>query len=106
MHSAAEALIDGRWTLVDATHDPPLAAAGLAVAVWDGITDTVPAYEPRGPLWRPGDGPEPVPNAGGDETADVDCGDRYEKAFNRWLREVRGRAATNAQRHGYGTAEI
>lgn len=101
-HSAAEALIDGRWTLVDATHDPPLAAAGLAVAVWDGVTDTVPAYEPRGPLWRPGDGPEPVPNAGSGATADAEGGGRYQKAFNRWLREVRAGAATNALRSGDG----
>ncbi|MBB5781737.1 transglutaminase domain-containing protein [Nonomuraea jabiensis] len=102
VHSAAEALIDGRWTLVDATHDPPLAAAGLAVAVWDGITDTVPAYEPRGPLWRPGDGPAPVPNADLDETVDADGGGRCQKAFNRWLREVRAGAATNAPWHGAG----
>ncbi|MEV0623687.1 transglutaminase family protein [Nonomuraea sp. NPDC050404] len=100
VHSAVEVLIEGRWTLVDATHDPPLAAAGLTVAEWDGITDTIPAYEPRGPLWRPGDGPEPVPNAGVDENAVVDRGNRYQKAFNRWLREVRGEAATNAPRHG------
>ncbi|GAA3654690.1 hypothetical protein GCM10022224_017130 [Nonomuraea antimicrobica] len=97
VHSAAEALIDGRWTLVDATHDPPLAAAGLAVAEWDGITDTVPAYEPRGPLWRPGDGPEPVPNAGVPESR-VDGGRSYQAAFNRWLRDIRA-AASNTSRH-------
>ncbi|MGP3912993.1 transglutaminase domain-containing protein [Nonomuraea sp. 10N515B] len=101
VHSAAEVLINGRWTLVDATHDPPLAAAGLAVAEWDGIADTVPAYVPCGPLWRPGDGPEPVPNA--DTTAtDVDSGDRYQKAYNRWLSEVRAEAATTAPRYGDG----
>nr|SBO94262.1 hypothetical protein BN4615_P3778 [Nonomuraea gerenzanensis] len=97
-------LIEDRWTLVDATHDPPLTAAGLAVAEWDGITDAVPAYEPRGPLWRPRDGPEPVPNAGIDETADVDSGDRYQTAFNRWLRQVRAGAATNAR--GTGAADV
>ncbi|MFI7708470.1 transglutaminase domain-containing protein [Nonomuraea sp. NPDC049480] len=43
VHTAVEVLIDGRWTLVNATHDPPLAAAGLAVAEWDGIADTVQA---------------------------------------------------------------
>ncbi|MFC5828770.1 transglutaminase domain-containing protein [Nonomuraea insulae] len=100
VHSAAEVLIDGRWTLVDATHDPPLAAAGLAVADWDGITDTIPAYEPRGPLWRPGGGPEPVPNADVNATYDADSGDCYQKAFNRWLREARAGAATNAPRPG------
>ncbi|MFC4016208.1 transglutaminase domain-containing protein [Nonomuraea purpurea] len=102
VHSAAEALIDGRWTLVDATHDPPLAAAGLAVAEWDGITDTVPAYEPRGPLWRQGDGPEPVPNVDVNETVGVDSGDSYQKAFNWWLREVRAGAVTNAPWCGGG----
>ncbi|UBU16439.1 transglutaminase domain-containing protein [Nonomuraea gerenzanensis] len=104
VHSAVEVLIEDRWTLVDATHDPPLTAAGLAVAEWDGITDAVPAYEPRGPLWRPRDGPEPVPNAGIDETADVDSGDRYQTAFNRWLRQVRAGAATNAR--GTGAADV
>jgi transglutaminase-like putative cysteine protease len=102
VHSAAEVLIDGRWTLVDATHDPLLAAAGLTVAEWNGITDTVPAYEPRGPLWRPGDGPEPVPNADLPEAHGVDSGDGYQEAFNRWLREVRADATTNAPGLGSG----
>ncbi|MFI6732471.1 transglutaminase domain-containing protein [Nonomuraea sp. NPDC050451] len=87
VHSACEVRIGGRWTLVDATHDPALAAAGLTVAEWDGLSDTVPAYEPRGPLWRPGDGPEPVPNNGVAVAADL--GERYRQAFNRWLRHVR-----------------
>ncbi|TDC08061.1 hypothetical protein E1267_11340 [Nonomuraea longispora] len=104
VHSAVEVLIEGRWTLVDATHDPPLAAAGLTVAEWDGITDTVLAYEPRGPLWRPGDGPEPVPNADVREPVDVDSGGRYQKAFNEWLRGVRAGAATNAR--GTGAADV
>ncbi|MEV4571524.1 transglutaminase domain-containing protein [Nonomuraea sp. NPDC049419] len=30
VHAAAKVLVDGRWVLVDATHDPPLAAAGVA----------------------------------------------------------------------------
>ncbi|TMR22480.1 hypothetical protein ETD86_11585 [Nonomuraea turkmeniaca] len=88
VHTAAEVLIECRWRLVDATHDPGLASAGLVVAEWDGRTDTVPAYEPKGPLWRPGDGPEPRPNADVDELDDAG-GDGYQKAFNRWLRAVR-----------------
>ncbi|MEV0615658.1 transglutaminase family protein [Nonomuraea sp. NPDC050404] len=104
VHSAAEVLIDGRWALVDATHDPPLAAAGLAVGVWDGSTDTVPAYEPRGPLWRAGDGPEPMPNADVSERTDADSDNRYQTAFNRWLHEIRTGAATNAR--GTGAADV
>ncbi|MEW1551497.1 hypothetical protein [Streptomyces tsukubensis] len=87
VHSAAEVELGGRWVLVDATHDPGLGAAGLAVAEWDGETGTVPAYPPAGPVWRPGDGPEPIPNPG---SAGPDpAGPRYRAAFNRWLREAR-----------------
>ncbi|MFF8960844.1 transglutaminase domain-containing protein [Streptomyces sp. NPDC014894] len=89
VHSAAEVLIDGRWTLVDACHDPALAAAGLTVAWWDGsAVGTAAAYSPLGPLWRPGGGPEPVPNGG--VTVPDPAGPRYRAAFNAWLREVRG----------------
>ncbi|WP_170223021.1 transglutaminase domain-containing protein [Nonomuraea turkmeniaca] len=92
VHTASEVLIEGKWRLVDATHDPALAAAGLVVAEWDGLTDTVPAYEPQGPLWRPGDGPEPRPNADVDEADDAGGG-AYQEAFNRWLRAVRAEDA-------------
>lgn len=87
VHTACEILLGGRWTPVDATHDPALAAAGLTVADWDGLTDSVPAYEPAGPLWRPGDGPEPVPNGGA--VPSVSAGRAYQRAFNQWLRQVR-----------------
>ncbi|MEW1551863.1 hypothetical protein [Streptomyces tsukubensis] len=90
VHSAAEVLIDGRWTLVDATHDPGLARAGLTVADWDGTAvDTALAYPAAGPLWRPGAGPEPVPNQG--VTAPDPAGPNYRRAFNAWLREARSR---------------
>lgn len=37
VHTATtEAFLQGRWLLVDAAHDPPLAALGFAVAHWDG----------------------------------------------------------------------
>ncbi|MFI1890478.1 transglutaminase domain-containing protein [Streptomyces jumonjinensis] len=88
VHTAAEAELSGRWVLVDATHDPALGAAGLTVAEWDGISDTAPAYPPAGPLWRPGDGPEPVPNRG--SVGPDPAGAVYRAAFNRWLREARG----------------
>ncbi|MFD7924006.1 transglutaminase domain-containing protein [Streptomyces sp. NPDC059740] len=95
VHSATEVLIGGRWVLVDATHDPALAPAGLTVAAWDGVGDTVPAYPPLGPVWRPGAGPEPVPNAGRPAASDL-AGRRYQVAFNRWLWAVRasGRASS------------
>ncbi|MGI5292843.1 hypothetical protein ACQEVF_57365 [Nonomuraea polychroma] len=89
IHSAVEVLIEGQWTLVDATHDPALAAAGLVVAEWDGITDTPPAYRPRGPVWRPGDGPEPTLGVCWEDALDAEAGDRYQRAFNQWLRDVR-----------------
>ncbi|NJP98642.1 hypothetical protein HCN51_56070 [Nonomuraea sp. FMUSA5-5] len=84
-HTAAEVLLEGQWRPVDATHDPGLAAAGLVSARWDGLTDT--AHEPKGPLWRPGDGPEPQPTAGVDEPDDA--GGDLQGAFGRWLRAVR-----------------
>lgn len=87
VHTAVEILLDGRWVLMDATHDPPLAVAGLTVADWDGATDTVPAYPPIGPLWRPGDGQEPAPNGGA--VADEGAGRAYRRAFNRWLAGAR-----------------
>ncbi|WP_329492611.1 transglutaminase domain-containing protein (plasmid) [Kitasatospora sp. NBC_01246] len=84
VHTATEVRIGDRWVLVDATYDPPLARAGFTVATWDGHHDTLPAHPPAGPLWRPGDGPEPVslhPGPGGP---------RYREAFNTWLHSVRG----------------
>jgi transglutaminase-like putative cysteine protease len=95
VHSAAEILIDGRWVLVDATHDPALAPAGLTVAVWDGVGETAPAYPPIGPVWRPGSGPEPMPNVGRPAASDV-AGRRYQVAFNQWLRDVRASGTASA----------
>lgn len=62
------------------------------IAVWDGVGDTVPAYPPLGPVWRPGAGPEPVPNAGRPAAFDL-AGRRYQVAFNRWLWAVRAPGA-------------
>ncbi|MFJ4342613.1 transglutaminase domain-containing protein [Streptomyces sp. NPDC088915] len=91
VHTAVEAQVDGRWVLVDATHDPALGAIGLTVAEWDGHTATTPAYEPVGPLWRPGDPiPEPVPNRNSTRPFDPAAGRVYRAAFNRWLRDARG----------------
>lgn len=45
LHRAVQVLLEGCWRLVDATHDVCLGPE-LAVADWDGINATLPAYEP------------------------------------------------------------
>jgi len=46
-HLANAAFLDRRWVLVDATWDPPLAAAGYPVnESWDGISHTLNAVKP------------------------------------------------------------
>lgn len=58
-HLACRAFIGERWILVDATWDPPLAAAGFPVNTeWDGHSDTLPAVVPT--LVVPPDGDESV----------------------------------------------
>jgi len=58
-HLACRAFIHERWILVDATWDPPLAAAGFPVNLeWEGISDTHPAIVPT--LVVPPDGDESV----------------------------------------------
>jgi hypothetical protein len=39
-----------------------------------------------------------MPNAAVDDPYDVDSGDGYQKAFNRWFREIRAGAETSALR--------
>lgn len=53
LHRAIEVCLDRSWSLVDATHDPPL-SSHLPVAKWDGRGPTEPAYEPVGPIMRVG----------------------------------------------------
>lgn len=91
VHTALEVRIEVEWVLVDATHDPGLAHAGLAVAEgWDGSTSTVPAYPPTGPVWREGDTtPEPTPNAWQPSASNPVAGRIYQVSFNQWLRAVR-----------------
>ena len=46
-HLAIKAKIEGRWVLVDATWDPPLAKLGFPVNDrWDGVSDTRNAVRP------------------------------------------------------------
>jgi hypothetical protein len=86
VHTALEVCRGDRWVLVDATHDPALAAAGLTVVSWDGENSTPPAYPPAGPLWRAGDDtPEPHLPAFPSESD----GRQYRTAYNQWLNTVR-----------------
>lgn len=86
VHTALEARLGDRWVLVDATHDPALASAGLTVASWDGQNPTSPAYLPTGPLWRSGDAsPEPQLPV----FPSLSVGRRYQTAYNRWLNTIR-----------------
>jgi transglutaminase-like putative cysteine protease len=90
VHSAAEVLIDGRWVLVDATIDPPLAGTGLIICDWDGHRDTATAFPPTGPVWRPGAGPEPRADwESGSPPLDPAAGLRYQVAFNHLLELAR-----------------
>lgn len=50
IHTAVQVRVEGRWLLVDATHDPALVNLGLTVGRWDGETDTEPAYPAVGPV--------------------------------------------------------
>lgn len=61
VHTAVQVLVEDRWLLVDATHDPALADLGLTVGRWDGESATEPAYPAVGPvavLDRHGKSPE------------------------------------------------
>jgi transglutaminase-like putative cysteine protease len=91
VHSATEVEIDGQWVLVDATHDPPLAQAGLAVAEWDGRHSTQPAYEPVRPQWVEGRDDIDIDAAIRAVTASVsdEHAIQYQRAFNAWLDSFR-----------------
>lgn len=86
VHSAVEVLIEGDWVLVDATHDPPLAGAGLVVADWDGRQDTPPAYAPLSRRWIDGQDDALVADAITNLVPTKEhLGRRYRDAFNAWL---------------------
>ncbi|MFI6673344.1 hypothetical protein [Kribbella sp. NPDC050470] len=105
MHSAVQVRLGERWTLVDATHDPPLSAK-LTVADWDGESATPPAYEPAGPMWIDGRHDAEI-RAELEEIArrwhGVSPGvvPAYQRAFNAWLDELRSpRERAPTQRGG------
>ena len=93
-HLANKALIDNKWVLVDATWDPPLAAAGFPVnESWGGISDTENAVKPlrevihSGALERARFTDEVKASRDEEESLALD---EFVLAFNRWLRELRG----------------
>jgi len=94
LHTAIEVAIAGRWVLVDATHDPPLARGGLVVGDWDGWHPTRPAHEPDGPIWREGTDDAAIDAAvvvlaalyhGRAAAPPI----TYRNAFNSWLGQLR-----------------
>jgi transglutaminase-like putative cysteine protease len=91
VHSATEVEIDGQWVLVDATHDPPLGRAGLAVAEWDGRHSTHPAYEPVSSRWV--EGRDDIDIDAAIRAVTVAVSDehavQYHRAFNAWLDSFR-----------------
>jgi hypothetical protein len=91
VHSAAEVRIGDRWVLVDATHDPSLARAGLTVAYWDGWSDTVPAYEPLGDRWIEGQEDAEAGRVISELLSLItpEAARAYRQAFNRWLDDHR-----------------
>lgn len=101
IHTAVEVLLRGRWVLVDATHDPPLARGGLVVSDWDGEHATAPAYAPRGPIWREGADDAEIAAAVAALTAAYRAwaasgrpvaSPSYGAAFNAWLGRLRAGA--------------
>jgi transglutaminase-like putative cysteine protease len=91
VHTAVQVQGPCGWIVVDATHDPALAAAGLTVGTWDCRNDTALAYEPLGSIWMEGDAEiaEALSNiqesySGRNQDATV-----YRTAFNRWLDSFR-----------------
>ncbi len=91
IHTAVQMHGPDGWTLVDATHDPALAGAGLIVNEWDGCSGTAPAYEASGPMW-PEDDPEidealrTLKEAYVGRSHDAAL---YRTAFNHWLDSFR-----------------
>ena len=99
IHTAVEVSIGGRWVLVDATHDPPLARGGFVVTQWDGEYPTLPAYTPCGAIWREGIDDTAIAAAlaaiaaqyQGWTGAPAAVGEQsYLHAFNAWLARLRG----------------
>lgn len=97
MHRAVEVWSRRGWILVDATHDPALARAGLTVTEWDGISSTQAAYPPVGPLWVEGRDSDEIANGLARVRRWVDACpplvlERWREAYIRWLDQARVRS--------------
>ncbi|GAA1488373.1 transglutaminase domain-containing protein [Brachybacterium sacelli] len=99
VHTAVQVLLGGQWLLVDATHDPALAALGLTVGHWDGASATEPAYRAVGSIFPHGhDGlsqelDEALDRIGQQvEAADPDLIARYQHDLNQLFERARSRA--------------
>lgn len=93
-HLANKAFIDGKWVLVDATWDPPLAAVGFPVnESWDGVSDTKNAVKPlqeivhAGAMERARFTDEMKASRSEEESLALD---EFVASLNGWLRELRG----------------
>lgn len=92
-HVNCDALIDGRWVMVDATWDPPLERADFPVNMtWDGRSDTLNAVKPIDRIVHESaaerDEYVRAMEAGYNE-AESAAYSRFVEDFNAWLLEVR-----------------
>lgn len=99
VHTAVQVLLSGKWILVDATHDPALAALGLAMGHWDGVSETEPAYQALGSIFPHGcdglsrDLDEAIERIGEQvEAAGLDLIARYQHDLNQLFERARSRA--------------
>lgn len=84
-HVNCDALIDGRWVMVDATWDPPLERADFPVNMtWDGRSDTLNAVKPIDRIVH-----ESAAERDEYARAMEAAYSRFVEDFNAWLLEVR-----------------
>lgn len=93
-HLANKAFLEGKWVLVDATWDPPLAAAGYPVNErWDGVSDTLNAVKSLDEIAHESavERVEFANKAEGAYTEDEKLArDEFVASLNSWLWELRG----------------
>jgi transglutaminase-like putative cysteine protease len=103
VHRAVQVRLGDEWVLVDATHDPALAAGGLTVATWDGAGPTAPAYPMIGPLLVEAEDRAELDAALAEVRAWLDACDpallaAWRTAYARWLRSLRPRSSRTRPR--------
>jgi transglutaminase-like putative cysteine protease len=108
LHRAVEVWRRRTWVLVDATHDPGLAGAGLTVGRWDGTTGTEPAYPPLSPRWVEDRDSAEITGALRRTHGWVDrCPPallaRWRRGYMDWLVEARGRPDDSGPRSRRGS---